>query len=177
MSENSKIESTTRWPIWALFPVGLLALLLTIQVFMVSVATNDPAFAVEEDYYRRAVEWDRHAAQLATNRQLAWDVAWAVAARSERIGQLEVRLENPNGRPIADASVELVAFPNARSSQRQTLKARELTPGHYATPFELTHPGLWEFRLTAQAGGQKFTSVKQLDVPRGALTSTQGQPL
>ncbi len=172
MMSDTKTTSGKRWPVWAFFPVGLLAVLLTIQAVMVSLATNDPAFAVEDDYYQRAVEWDTHAAQREKNHQLGWSVGWTVTAQSEASGRLALQLKHPDGSPVTNAKLQLVAFPNVRSSQRQTLSARELSPGQYVAIFDLSRPGLWEFRLAAHAAGHTFTEVTQLDVPRGAQTGS-----
>lgn len=164
-------DSSKRWPVWAFFPVGLLALLLTIQVVMVSLATDDPGFAVEENYYQRAVDWDQQAAQRATNQQLGWTVHWTATPHSEGTGRLAMKLKAADGSPITEARLELIAFPNSRSSQRQSLTARELEPGHYVASFVLSRLGLWEFRLAAHANGHKFTNVTQQDISQGGSVS------
>ena len=69
MTSAPSTKPGRRWP-W------ILAGALTVQaagiITMVTIASSDPSFAVEPDYYQRAVAWDSYAAQREASRALAW---------------------------------------------------------------------------------------------------------
>ena len=49
--------------LWPLGVVGMLGVSLSVCAFTVVAATSDKSFAVEDDYYAKAVAWDDTAAQ------------------------------------------------------------------------------------------------------------------
>ncbi|MEL6544011.1 MAG: FixH family protein [Myxococcota bacterium] len=57
------------WP-WLL--AGLLLSGVAMNIAMVLRASNDPSFAVEEDYYQKAVNWDEYREQLRKSEALGW---------------------------------------------------------------------------------------------------------
>src|SRR5690606_17828420 len=59
---------------WALAPVLILGGGLLGLGVMTALAMDDPRFALERDYYRKAVEHDAQRAQEARNRELGWEL-------------------------------------------------------------------------------------------------------
>lgn len=129
------------------------------------VANRDASFAVEPDYYRKAVEWDRAMAQEARNAELGW----AVSARLERADTGRARLvtlvQDRAGAPLAGAAVLVEAFPSARAREIASV-ALEPTgdAGVYAGILPSGRPGLWELRVRVTRGGQVFTRTLSQDL-------------
>jgi nitrogen fixation protein FixH len=123
------------------------------------IATDDPSFAVESNYYQKAVAWDSTMAQLAENERLAWQAELAIAG-----GAVVVQLTDKQRRVVPGVNVTLEAFPNARANRVLKVQLHELTPGRYGTKLAVDRAGLWEFRLTAQRGTDRYTATLRQEV-------------
>lgn len=146
-----------RWIIGMI--VGLLGVSVVANVILIVKAHDDPSFAVEPDYYQKAVSWDeRQAARAASE-----DLGWRVVVRATR-DRLEVRLFDRTGYPINDADLEVEAFHNARASARITADLEPKGGGLYALNRSFNRPGIWEYRLTAHRGDEHFMETLQQEV-------------
>jgi nitrogen fixation protein FixH len=126
----------------------------------------DGSFAVEPDYYQKALRWDEVAAQHRENARLGWtaaiDVGDDVSVFDERT--LTCRLADAEGRPVEGAAVDLVAFPHARGSERASAVLAETESGVYAATLRFRRKGVWEFRLAVRRGPNVFTHRETRDV-------------
>jgi nitrogen fixation protein FixH len=155
---------------WPFLLGGLLAAGVGANLYFLARAVSDPSFAVEPDYYEKAVAWDAHQTQARNNVELGWSVVLEVAPADIATGRARViaKLTGRDGRPVAGASVELEAFHNARAADRLSATLVE-TAGHdYAADLPVVRPGLWEFRIAARRASETFTAVLDQDAP-GAL--------
>jgi nitrogen fixation protein FixH len=131
------------------------------------VATGDPSFAVEPDYYQKALRWDETMAQEARNEDLGWSVA-VTFERAARAGEVKLaaRVNDRAGRAIEGARVGVEAFHSARA--RHVLRAT-LSPeatGGYSAMLRLDRPGVWELRLRVERGDQVFTKTLVQELAR-----------
>jgi nitrogen fixation protein FixH len=166
---SGDLPSPSRAWVWPAIVVGLLAAHVTVWIGFASVAVNDPSFAVEPDYYRKALRWDETAAQLRANEALGWKVAIASAGTTSVLGERELRcsVSGRDGRPISGAHVELVTFHHARAEDRVALALREEPPGSgvYLGSPRMRKAGLWECRVTVRRGDETFTCVTLQAIP------------
>jgi len=147
----------------AWFPWMLVAILFVsvgANIYLIVRATNDPSFAVEPDYYAKAVEWDDIQSQRAASEALGWSMV--VDARHT---ELRVRLTDPLGRPIEDAIVGVEAFHNARASERIVDTMTPRGEGVYVLEGSFERSGIWEVRLEALRDGRRFTHVTREELP------------
>ena len=148
------------------WPIGIATVLLTSagsNLYVMMIAKEDPAFAVEPDYYKQAVDWDAHMAQEKANAALGWQANAALTlAVPGTAGELAVSLIDAQGQPLAGAQVTAEAMHNARASQRYEVALHEASPGRYAAAIDAHRPGEWEVRLTVLRAGQRFTHVARL---------------
>lgn len=152
---------------WAYLPVALLVFLMSIVGSMVVISANDPGFAVERDYYDKAVAWDEQRAQLAANEALAWTTEWQIVLEPKhdpRRAVVRLRLHDREQAPILGAVVSIEGFHNARASDVRRLAVRELGGGTYATELDLARAGVWEFRLRVHHHGQVYTEVHRAEL-------------
>lgn len=155
---------------WALMPVALL-LASTLGVGSLAlIAMHDPNFAIEPDYYKKALHWDQTQAQAAENKRLGYHVAAEPRVVLDAANQaaLFFTLTDANGKPVSGATVHADAFANAFSSEINSLTLEERAPGVYAMTITARHVGLWEFRLVVQNGSDRFTTAVRRDLVRGA---------
>lgn len=145
---------------WA-WPAGLIALLAVsggVNLAMAVIASRDPSFAVEADYYAKAVAWDATMAQDARNAALGW----TAAARLEPEGQgsrLTVAIRDRAGRGLDGLGVRVEAFHNARAARRLVTGLTGRGTGGYDAVLSATRPGIWEVRVEATAPGRRYTAT------------------
>lgn len=164
--ENERNESMSKTKsLWWMIPVALLVASVGGQVVLAYAATSDPSFAVEEDYYQKAVDWDAKRAQDAVNEKLGWQVKVEPMNASLRGPVLlSATLIDRAGKPISGATLDVEAFHNARMNQKTKVTLVEKAPGRYQAELSVRRPGLWELRFRAVKSPDTFTSVVQRDV-------------
>ena len=159
---------TARGLHWPLLVVALLAIPVVAGGYLAYMATHDPTFAVEADYYRKAVAWDQTMAQERANAQLGWRAAvTATAAGPKR--DVAVALQDKAGANLADVKVHIDGFFLARSKDMQTADAQPGADGRYHALLDLPHGGLHEFRVRAERGKDVFTVTSRVDLPVPAI--------
>ena len=145
-----------RWPVLV---IGALVIHVVVSLATVVVATSNPSYAVEEDYYQKALAWDSRRAQDRHNLELGWQLDFEVApppaAGSDP--QLVIRLADRSGRPLDGARVAVAAFHNARADQIIRVEPAAAANGVYTCPLAMHRAGRWELRFTVDRGGEHFT--------------------
>ena len=146
--------------VWPWLIAGALTLHVVVSLIVVFIATSDPSYAVEEDYYQKAIDWDLKRAQDRTNDDLGWLFEFEVTP-PERPGdqpQLEVTLADADGVPLPGATIAVEAFHNSRSGDvLRAVLAPTDEDGHYRANLPMQHNGKWELRFTVDQGGREFT--------------------
>lgn len=152
---------------WALVPIVLLGGLLAGLAVMVTLATHDPGFALEPNYYQKAVAWDEERAQLAANERLGYRLELSVEQVPAKAGErrLVAHFDDARGQPISGAVLGVSAFANARAMHVLEAKLEETTKGVYVADLAMQRPGLWELRFVARRGALRFTRVVRVDLP------------
>lgn len=153
---------------WAFVPAGLLTAMVGGLVTMAVIANDDPGFALERDYYAKAIGYDAEMAQRATNQQLGWHVeARCGAAEGEPCAELVASVNGPAG-PVAGARVTVEALRNARAGRVLEAELRERAPGEYAATLAIDRGGIWEVRFTVDRDRDHFTESVRIEVPERA---------
>ena len=154
---------------WALVPVGLLASSFFGVGWMAIIAVRDPSFALEPDYYQKAIHWDQAQAQAANNERLgyAFSVPGAVVSDSRGLATLQLKINDRSGRAVRGAHVSATAFPNAFSEDISQIQFNQRAPGVYEAPVKVRHAGLWEFRVTMDDGADHVTTVLRIVLAPG----------
>lgn len=153
---------------WPWIVVAMLLVTVAANLTIIVLASRDPSFAVEPDYYRKAVAWDDHRAQDAANRALGWTMALeAVPALEAGVPSLrtEVTVLDREGVPVEGAAVSVEAFPIARASWIERAGLASRGGGAYAGALRWSRGGLWEFRVTAVRGDERFTRTLTKEFP------------
>jgi nitrogen fixation protein FixH len=149
---------------WILIPIGFIAVQMSIVFTMMYVATSDPTFAVEPDYYEKALAWDATAAQHRTNERLGW----RADVRAEGAGtaaDLVLTLTTSDGTPLDGGVVSAELFSNVRAGERTSIALEPRGGGVYRARAPFDRAGMWECRLTVKRGPETFTSASQISVP------------
>lgn len=147
------------------FPFFIILLLLVSvgsNVYLMLRATGDASFAVEPDYYKKAVDYDKTAAAERASEALGWKPT--VQMNEDKL--LELSLADRLDRPVTEATVKVEAFPIARSQRFLHAELVEKAPGRYVWERPLDKTGIWEFRLSADRGDEHFVHKARLTVIR-----------
>lgn len=167
MSARTTMESGTmsaKGHLWPVALVGLLAAGVVTNVAFMVVATRDPSFAVEPDYYRKAVEWDRTMAQEATNAELGWRVAARLEPGVGDTPRILATVRDRDGRPVRGARVSVEAFASVRAGEHTNIGLAPEGDGVYGAALPGARPGLWELRVRVTRGAQVFTQTVEDDL-------------
>jgi len=159
------MKPEVRWP---LFIIGLLVLQVGLGIFFFLKATSDPSFAVEENYYQKAVNWEEKQAQDRKNAELGWTLKQSVGTVNDDLTSrtLTAELLSLEEGPITGATVRVETFHNVRAGDILKAELEETAPGQYEVQLPMLRPGLWEIRFTAQLGSERFTHTARAHVAR-----------
>lgn len=154
------------WP-WAM--AAILTVTVLGNLWVLRLAGSDASFAVEEDYYRRAVSWDSAQARRTRSQSTGWRTQVQLGQEDETGARLvSVALLNADGTPIEGARVAAEARHLARSADPRRLDLVEASPGRYTASLDRARAGLWEVRLDVTARGVEYVATHRLDTARGA---------
>lgn len=153
---------------WPLAVTVILGLGVAANIWLIRTASNDPSFAIEENYYERGVHWDDELAQRATNRALGWKVVATMTPEGKgNDAVLQIMLTDSAVVPIEGALVVVKAMHVARSRNPMQITLDSAAPGQYRARFPIQRAGLWEFQIDVQRGSDRFTATERLDVRAG----------
>ncbi|MHB8972248.1 MAG: FixH family protein [Pirellulaceae bacterium] len=144
----------------------LLLALFLLTLVMAYVAVSDRSFAVEPDYYQKALHWDSLQSQLQANSRLGWNIRIDVSLQTDILQNRDIRctITDRSGNPVEGANVELVAFPHARGIERSTVALAPAGSGCYGVRIRMSRGGLWEFRIAATRGADVVARAEQQHV-------------
>jgi hypothetical protein len=147
------------------FPFALLGSMVAGFGVLVAIATDDPGFSLEKDYYKKAVSWDSDRAVEARSDALGWQLA-VQSQPHPTDRELVVRLRDRAGQPLSGARVELEAFPVARGNQivSGSFQESSVTRGEYRAQLSMQRSGLWELRFRAARGSDTFVHTTRLEL-------------
>jgi nitrogen fixation protein FixH len=149
--------------LWPWIPALLLGSLIGVQMTVLAFVLDDPTFATEEDYYRKAVDWDARMLRQRQSQALGWTAELSVA--STRPHPVSLQLRDARGNAVSNARVNAVAFHNARARHPLVLALEEVSPGLYHVELGAVRPGLWELRLRASRGRDHHETTHRFEVP------------
>jgi len=155
------VKRGMQWPIAVAVVLGLTVIG---DVTVAVIASRDEAFAVEPDFYQKAVNFDDEMALRAASRTLGWQLAPSLQlGRPGTPGLVSITLRDSTGAPLAGARVELLAMHNARASRQLTATLKDLGAGSYEAALDAERPGEWELRFMVTRGSDRFAVRDRVD--------------
>ena len=153
--------------LWPVAIVGVLAITVGANVWMLWAAHDPNGAVVEPDYYRKAVAWDSLAAGQARSDGLRWTVDAVLGASDGARAHVRATLADSLGAPVAGAQVTLEAVHNLDGARHVRAALPESAPGVYEADASLDRSGMWELRLTARRGTDVFLARLRRDAAGG----------
>ena len=155
--------------VWAWVPALMLTTMFIGLGTMAYVAIDDPSFALESNYYDKALHWDQSQQRARNSRALGLNLALSAPLALSKSGKVTVQLRVTDRETLAfsGADVALDAFPNAYANRVQRLILREVKPGLYVGELSQGVRGLWELRVIVTQGVLRYDQVLRADVSPG----------
>ena len=155
--------------IWPTAVVAVLAIYVAFGLIAARIATHDPNFAVEPDYYQKSVMWDSSAAQSRRSDALAWRLTPTLGPVGNGVpSTLTFDVRDAAGSIVKDAHVSVEARQVAHAEEVTRATLSERADGDYAANVSLMRPGLWEFRVVATRGADRFATTVRMDASTSA---------
>lgn len=149
---------------WPIAVTAILGATVGANIWVAVIASDDPSFAIEHDYYRKAVQWDSTMLQARENERLGWRLEPKLGPIGGRDGStLTVLLTDGSGVPIRDATIDVTAFFNARADSVLRAELHEGTGSSYDARLPIHHAGAWELRFDVRRGRERFTNTTRID--------------
>ena len=149
---------------WPIAMTAVLATTVAANVWVAIIASDDPSFAIEPDYYKKAVAWDSTLAQARQNATLRWLLVPTLGPIAAAGGmRLSATLTDSAGAPISGAVVRVAAMPVARADQVHEATLTASGAGEYGAQLDARVPGQWELRFDVRAGPTHFTNVARVE--------------
>ncbi len=143
---------------WMFVPVLLLGLTVTIGTVTVLSAVVGHPLGMEPDYDRKAASWESEREQRAVNERLRWVVTPEVASDGAR-RTLSIRVEDKHAARIDAARVVVECIPIKAAEARARIELSRRDVGEFAGSFDSHIGGQWEFRVTVEQGGVRYTEA------------------
>ena len=146
--------------LWPLALVAVLGITVVANVWLLWAANDEQSRAFEPDYYRKALAWDSTMAEASRSAALGWHLSASLEPADQPDGRLLVLLADSTGSPIEGAAITATTTPIAHADRAGTVTLTE-TVGGYQAEFPLVYQGLYEIRIEAVRGSDRFvTSVR-----------------
>ena len=149
---------------WPIAITGVLATTVAANIWVMRIANDDPSFAIEQDYYKKAITWDSTLAQARRNAQLGWRLTPELGPIGRRGARLTARLSDSTGAAITGATMRVSAMQIARSGEIHTATLDATSAGEYGAQLDAKLPGQWELRFDVHAGSAHFTEIARVEV-------------
>ncbi|UYV12069.1 MAG: FixH family protein [Phycisphaera sp.] len=145
-----------RWPVAV---VAILCVSLVTCTITVIAATSDPGYAIEDDYYQRAVDWDQSRQAQAESDALGWSAEPTIDSSASR---LRLTVRDAQGQPVEGAWVRATVFHHARRGLAEDLKLEAEGNGVYSAPLARPRQGEWQVRLRVVSGRDTFVQTSDI---------------
>lgn len=150
---------------WIAFITTLFLAQVAAVVLMIWIATSDRSFALEPDYYQKAMRWDDTSRMQRESDRLGWSVELRVDAHDDHgMRPITWRLVDEKQNPVDGAVFEAEWFHHARARERHTTAFENIGDGLYRAALRFERSGLYEFRIHATRGEQHFLRTVQHDI-------------
>ena len=151
------------------WPIGIVVILATSvagNVAFMRAANNDPAFAIEPEYYKKAVAFDTIMNEAQSSAALGWTANASLELDAGGQARAQVQLTDRSGKAIIADSVIVHAFFIARANDvvKARLAASADESGMYGAMIPVLHRGQWEMRVHAFRNREHFITTVRRDV-------------
>jgi hypothetical protein len=143
---------------WMFVPVLLLGCSVTIGAMTVLSAVVGHPLGMEPNYDRKAANWESERTQRALNERLNWVVTPELHSNGVH-RSISLRIEDKYAARVEASLVQVECIPVRDAERRQVIELPRRDSGIFAGEFDSPLGGQWEFRLTVERDGLKYTDA------------------
>ena len=143
---------------WMFAPIALLGLTVVIATVTVLSAVVGHPLGMEPDYDKKAAAWQQEREQRAQNERLRWVVTPDIRSEGRR-RTVHLRIEDKHAARIDASRVEVECIPVRAAEARTVIALTRLETGDFAGSFDSPISGQWEFRVTVERDGTRYTDA------------------
>jgi len=152
--------------LWPAALVAVLAITVVANVAIYWTANHDRSFAVEPDYYQRAIDWDSTVARGQRSAALGWVTDVRLAPPEAGHATLSIAITTRDGLPLDSADVRAALSHNAQGANVYEVRLLASGPGLYAARIPSTAQGLWRVDIAVVRGDDIYS--RRVTVDNGA---------
>lgn len=163
--------------IWPVIVVCVLGAYVAFGIVAARIASHDPSYAIEPDYYRKAVTWDSTLAQGRENVALGWHVTPSLGPVRGARTMFALALRDSVGDAVSGASLSVEARQVAHADDVVHATLHADSAGVYVAQMPMARAGLWEIRVVATRGAERYATSVRLDASSfAAATVVDARP-
>jgi len=150
--------------IWISIIVAILGIPVIFYGIMFVLVQVNPV-SIEANYSENAANWDEIRKQEQAGLALQWtmDLQALPGDQPDQV-DITVTLFDKYGKPIGEATVDVIIFHNAQASRKIEQSLTNKGDGTYQTTLPMRRSGLWEFEVTATKGDDLFKETIRKNV-------------
>lgn len=144
---------------WVIGLVSLIAIVLAVNIFMISLAFITSPGLVVEDYYEQGRNYEQDINEkLAAWNALGWTVQSDFPPKPKMLQKenYRVTLVDKNGQPLTEAQVRLKAYRPSDADADFSQIMTEIYPGIYETQVSFQLKGAWELNVYIDHGEDSY---------------------
>ncbi|MBL7978734.1 MAG: FixH family protein [Bacteroidetes Order II. Incertae sedis bacterium] len=151
-----------RWPI---FIIALLAITMIGSISVLFIANYDGGAKVVDNYYKKALDFDKSSALIHESEKLGWQVTLLpIQNTAAQVSTLVFMITDRDGNPLQNLSGKLKAERVGTTIKAETSLITDLQPGKMSSKLKLMPKGLWDFTLLLSNGQQEFKQVIRQEI-------------
>lgn len=142
--------------------LGLLALSIGSNIYMITLAVKSHDGLVTENYYERGLRYDVEKPQ--TENAMAWKLSIQAPTAIGQEQRFVVNLTDRANQPLAGAEVSLELFRPNKDGFDQKAKLAEVAPGRYEAPVTVPLAGKWQANVHVAKGAERFDYSERVTI-------------
>lgn len=153
---------------WVLTILGIVVTFVTVNIVFIIVAFVTSPGLVVENYYEAGRAYEKNALKMlaATQSTRNWetklDMTQDVFINKENA--IRFTAVDERGLPIADASVQLVAYRPSDAEEDIITPMKEIAPGLFEAVVTFPLKGIWDVNVKVQQENSKFELARRISV-------------
>ena len=167
-SEKRQINEGSAWRSpWVWGMLGLVAVMLSVNIFMIVMGFRTNTGLVVEDFYDRGKNYfHSEVKRLSDNERLGWQLKLEAPATPllDANQTYRLKLSDAQGYPLGSARVMMEIFRPNDATRDFAVAMTEEGQGEYSVPVTFPLPGNWDLLITAIKGEDKMDLAQRIFV-------------
>lgn len=152
---------------WVLGWITMVAIVLGVNITMITLAITTNPGLVTKDYYERGQDYEQHmASRRAERAKLGWQLNLQQPAANliDQAGAYRFTALDAQGKPLVGAQVVLYAYRPSDAGKDFSVPMTEAAPGVYTANVAFSLKGVWDLIINVKRGGHDYDVPQRIHV-------------